>query len=143
ANYWLENLLQMKYFHENVAGKAFFDRLQRLRHARNHEVVRIYFVVLALGFRGSLGARGNDNELLTLMSDIQRDLAAAGMRAPEVLSPNVGRRDEPLARSDFPKVWLWLPVGAFILAIIVYFTLSAFVSSKADAVVRQVNTLLQ
>src|SRR5882724_4465066 len=46
--YWLQNLLQLHYFHENVAGEAFFTRLEGVRRdPRRVDVLRVYYLALA------------------------------------------------------------------------------------------------
>ncbi len=99
AGYWMMNLLQFKYFHENTAGDGFFTRLNEIRKdARRKEVMRIYTLCLLFGFQGRYRVRGGELELLTLIDTLQREafgLAGEG----EPLSPRSRRASEPVARS--------------------------------------------
>src|SRR5512137_653454 len=59
--FWAGQSLQLHYFQENVAGEAFFTRLEGLRRdPRRREVLKAYFVALLLGFQGRYKVRGGE-----------------------------------------------------------------------------------
>ena len=51
---WMSQPLQLTYFNENTAGEGFFTRMQALEQRPNQaHVLEIYYLCLALGFRGT------------------------------------------------------------------------------------------
>src|SRR5207237_4035065 len=98
--YSLPNLLQRHYFHENVAGVAFFTRLEGIRKdPRRAEALRVYYLALAFGFRGKHAVRGGELELLNLTEALHRELGRGRRFESEMLSPRGERPQEALALS--------------------------------------------
>src|SRR3954471_8130220 len=51
--FWMGNLLQIRYFNENVAGEGFFTKLDAVRRdPRRLDVLEVYYLCLLLGFQG-------------------------------------------------------------------------------------------
>lgn len=138
--YWIPNLLQLHYFKENVAGEAFFTRLETVRRdPRRIEVLRVYYQALAFGFQGRYRVRGGELELLTLTETLQRDLARGRRYEGEVLSPSGERPDEAVARGGRAGPLLGISLGAMGLALLLYFGLRVNVSASAASAVEQLS----
>ena len=57
-DYWLANMLQLRFFNENVAGENFFVRLaQLLTQPNRQDVLRVYYLCLLFGFQGASRCR--------------------------------------------------------------------------------------
>jgi len=143
SEYWMENLLQMHYFDENVAGEAFFTRMEEAQREQRFEVVRIYYICLLLGFRGRYAMRGGELELQDITSSIASDLAREGYSEDEPLAPSGERPDEPLTRKPKTLRLFWIPVAAVGLAAALYLGLSLSVASKASSLNEYIETLIK
>lgn len=119
--FWQSNLLQMSFFNENIAGENFFTRLQGLRSENHrHEVIRVYYLCLVLGFQGRYRVRGGDLELMTMIDSIQKELARTRVYNAETLSPQGERPEEALMSSRRVGPLLFLSGGAVALALLIY-----------------------
>ena len=138
--YWIPNLLQLHYFKENVAGEAFFTRLETIRRdPRRVEVLRVYSLALAFGFQGRYRVRGGELELLTLGETLQRDLLRGRHYDGEVISPSGERPDEALSRRGRAGPLLGISVAAVGLAVLLYFGLHVGVSSATGSVIERID----
>jgi type VI secretion system protein ImpK len=137
--HWAGQSLQMHYFHENVAGEAFFTRLQTLRRdPRRREVLQVYYLALLFGFEGRYRVRGGELELLTLTEELQRDLARARRFDAEVLSPQGERPDDANRARGRGGIILWGALAALALAALIYGGLRISLGSSASAVVERI-----
>jgi type VI secretion system protein ImpK len=82
---WMAQPLQLTYFNENTAGEGFFQRLSALEQSPGQEhLVQIYYLCLALGFRGRYAVAG--------VGDVQaeqehaRNIVAQRLPPSEVIS---------------------------------------------------------
>lgn len=83
---WLPRLLQLALFGENSAGDGFFVRLDGVRRDPSRaRVLAVYYVVLALGFRGRYA--GRDQARLELVEEVHLDLVRAGAATELPLAP--------------------------------------------------------
>ena len=83
---WLSRLLQLALFGENTAGDGFFTRLEMIRRDPSRaRVLLVYFVVLALGFRGRYASR--DTTRTELIESVHLDLIRAGLETERLLAP--------------------------------------------------------
>jgi type VI secretion system protein ImpK len=139
--YWIPNLLQLRYFKENVAGEAFFTRLETIRrNPRRVEVLRVYSLALAFGFQGRYRVRGGELELLTLAESLQRELAGGRRYESEVLSPSGDRPDEAVARGSRSGPMLGISLAAMGLAVLLYFGLRVNVAAGAASAIEQIES---
>lgn len=122
---WLPRLLQLALFGENNAGEGFFTRLEALRRDPSRgDVLLVYYVVLALGFRGRLATR--DAERLELVESVHLDLLRVGAETDVALAPHATpARSRAGARAIDPRWALAVAVGASVLAALTW-TLFAF-----------------
>jgi len=133
--FWADQSLQLHYFRENVAGEAFFTRLQGLRRdPRRREILQVYALALLLGFQGRYQVRGGELELLNVVEEVQRDLERGRRFDPEVLSPQGERPAEARQAAGRQRLALWIALGALGLVLLLYFGLRISVGLSADAV---------
>ncbi len=136
---WASRSLQLHFFDENVAGEAFFTRLEALRRdARGAEIVRAYHLALLFGFQGRYKVRGGDLELLSLVEDLERELGRGRRADDEALSPRGDRPAEALSRRAARSPLLWVALGLVVVAVLGYVGLRVAVGSQADAVVARI-----
>lgn len=137
---WPRQSLQLHYFRENVAGEGFFTRLEAVRRdPRRREVLHVYYLALVLGFQGRYRVRGGDLELMSLIEELQRELARSARVEFEALSP-AGVLPEEGGRAARRTTLLAVGIGlaaAGVLAL-VYLTLYLSLDASAGAVVEQV-----
>lgn len=140
--YWIPNLLQLHYFKENVAGEAFFTRLETVRRdPRRAGILRVYTLALLFGFQGRYRVRGGELELLNLTETLQRELGRGRRFDAEVLSPSGARPEESLPRGHGAGPMLGISIAAVALAALVYVGLRVSISATAGSVVQQVDAV--
>jgi type VI secretion system protein ImpK len=118
--YWMNQPLQLHYFHENVAGEGFFTRLDSiLADGRRLAVLRVYQLCLLFGFQGKYGFPGGEVDLMRIAESV-RNLMQRNQEEPGALSPAGEAPDEPLVRSGSRNLFLWVSLGIFALALAVF-----------------------
>lgn len=128
--YWMGNLLQLKYFNENVAGDGFFTRLENIRRdPRRTDVLEVYFLCLVFGFQGKYAIRGGEIEILNLIDAVKGELARA-LDIPDELSPSAARPDDAVLKRGGHKPLLWISLAALALAVSVYVALRVSIDSE-------------
>jgi len=134
---WAAAPLQLERYERFDAGEVFFDRLEELRRRRDaSEVVEVYYLCLALGFRGRYQFVPQE-ELRKLIEDVQSELLGHRNRDGVPLSPRGRPRafaqgSAVRARSTWP-----LALGAVLLAIALYaFARFSVGSAASDAATR-------
>jgi type VI secretion system protein ImpK len=137
--YWVGRELQMHYFHENVAGEAFFTRLEGLRRdPRRAEALRVYALALLFGFQGRYRVRGGEIELLNLQEELQRTLARSRPGDLETLSPAGEAPDRSQARGARGNRLLWVAAGAAAALALVWIGLRLWVGASASSVLQRI-----
>lgn len=137
--YWLPNLLQLHYFHENVAGVAFFTRLESIRKdPRRADVLRVYWLALAFGFRGKHAVRGGELELYNLTETIHREMSRGRRFESEMLSPRGERPPDALALSGRSGRMLWISAAAAAAVLTLYAGLRIGVATSASSIVQRI-----
>jgi type VI secretion system protein ImpK len=140
--FWSAQPLQLHYFGENVAGEAFFTRLEAIRRdPRRAEILRAYYLALAFGFQGRYRVRGGELELMGLVDALARDLARARKGDVEVLSPSGERPAQGLGRGGRGGLLLWVAVGAVALSAVLYLGLRLSLASGTGAVVDRISAI--
>ena len=137
---WLARPLQLELFNRYDAGEEFFNRLDGLRanpglHA---EAIEAYYLCMALGFKGQYQLHGQE-QLRALIEETQAELAKQPGMAAGVLAPHGKPRDQVTAevRGKLPA-WA-LVTAAVLVALVVYLSLSFFISGTADGVARDID----
>jgi len=129
-SYWMGNLLQLRYFNENVAGEGFFTRLEAARRdTRRTQVLEVYYLCLLFGFQGKYAIRGGEIELMNLIDALRSELAQA-LDIPDELSPSAERPDDFVRKSRGRMPFLWLAVGALGLAVGTYAALRMSIGNE-------------
>lgn len=128
---WSAQPLQLTHYDRYDAGERFFDRLKRLldEGATRTGVLEVYYLCLALGFKGRYAIHGRE-VLRRLVEDLHGRLERAH-GAPGALSPRGRSREVPAeAEKDGLPTWaLW--VGAAVLVALLYLGLSVSLSGAA------------
>lgn len=124
--YWMSQALQLKFFHENLAGEGFFTRLAELRRdPRRTDVLRVYYQCLLLGFQGKYSVRGGDLELMRVIDsvrpEVERQIDAPDPLAPAGLPPDTAELER---RRRNPLLWVALGVCALSIAVFIGLRLS-------------------
>lgn len=138
-SFWAGQSLQLHYFHENVAGEAFFTRLEGVRRdPRRREILRVYYLALVLGFQGRHRVRGGDLELLRLAEDLHEEVLRGRRFDDEALSPHGERPVEKDAAASRPGLPLWIAAGAIAVALLGYAGLQLGMSLSSRDVVQRI-----
>ena len=128
--FWMGNLLQIRYFHENVAGEGFFTRLEGMRRdARRLEVLEIYYLCLLFGFQGKFAIRGGDLELANLIEVLRTEIGQA-LDVPEDLSPSAERPDDAVGRAR-GRALIWISAGTLLVTVALYAALRVSISNES------------
>ena len=137
--HWQHAPLQMHFFSESVAGENFFVRLKDLRNDQQQkEVLKAYYLCLALGFEGKYAVRGGELELMTLADSVAKELGRYRKHDADTLSPSGERPSDSLVSGRSVGPLLILSAAAVLLAVVIYvglwLTLKVSVGSSADEI---------
>jgi type VI secretion system protein ImpK len=117
---WAAAPLQLERYERFDAGEVFFDKLDQLRRRPEAVgVLEVYYLCLAVGFRGKYQFLPQD-ELRTLIEDVQYELLGSRDRDGVPLSPN--GRPKTFARAGGARersAWPFI-LGAVLLSLILY-----------------------
>jgi type VI secretion system protein ImpK len=139
--FWMTRPLQLHFFHENLAGEGFFQRLDELRRdARRMDVLRVYYQCLLLGFQGKYSMRGGEIELLRIVDSLRPEIDRH-IEAPDHLSPAGEPPDEPLVRSSRQNPFIWIALGVFAVAIAVFISLRVSIDHQVTQLKDRVEQL--
>lgn len=139
---WLSQPLQLERFNRYDAGEEFFTRLEQLRTSASahDEVLEVYYLCLALGFRGKYQLHDQD-QLRRLVEDTYADLSRSASLSVSRLSPNGEPRDQVTneVRRQIPA-WV-IAVAAVVIGLMIYIGMSVHVSRQAQDAVQLVEQL--
>ena len=141
--YWLPRLLQLRFFNENIAGEAFFQRLSTIRRdpARS-DVLRVYYLCLLFGFRGQYGVRGGQIELADITDRVREELTRAKVLVPDLpLSPQGPRPYEAIADARRNLLLVWLSVVAAVASLVLYAWLHLDLADHAARLAERLTSL--
>jgi len=129
---WVSHPLQLERFGRYDAGEEFFVRLEALRSRRDEKaaVLEVYYLCLALGFRGRYQVQ-DQATVRDLLQDLADDLSASDAGADAFLSPP--RPDERGVPEgvDLAMTPLRIGVVALLLVSLVYLGIRGSASSRA------------
>lgn len=133
---WAVQPLQLVYFNENTAGENFFVRLEEVRNnTQQVELLRLFYLVLMLGFRGRYGARGGEVPLADLNDSVRAQLLRS-LAIPEVLSPNGLRPEEGLLDVGRKLPVVWMALGVLALTTVLYLGLAVSLREQLQSFVQ-------
>ncbi|HET6331608.1 MAG TPA: DotU family type IV/VI secretion system protein [Polyangiales bacterium] len=141
--FWLPRVLQLRYFNENVAGEAFFVRLESLRKdSARRDVLRVYFLCLLFGFHGQYRIRGGQVELADIIDRVRDDLVRANVLNSDLpLSPRGPRPPEPVADSRRNLLLVWVSLVAATASILLYIGLKLSLISQVTRLAESIAAL--
>jgi type VI secretion system protein ImpK len=140
AGFWRENLLQMRFFDENIAGEGFFRRLESLRRdPRRVDVLRTYHLCLLLGFEGFHIGRP-EGELRRLIDSVSAEVDQ-NIKVPDVLSPDGERPDDAMIRRRERHPLLWIAVASLATALTLYIGLRVVLDGQTDGIIQSLHGL--
>ena len=141
--FWLPRVLQLRYFNENVAGEAFFQRLESLRRDPNRrDVLRVYFMALMFGFHGQYRVRGGQIELADIIDRVRDDLARSGALNGDLpLSPRGPRPPEPIADTRRNLLLVWVSLVAATASVLLYISLKLSLISQVTQLAESITAL--
>lgn len=142
-DHWLPRPLQLRYFNENIAGEAFFARLEHIRKdpARS-DVLRVYYLCLLFGFRGQYAVRGGQAELTEIIERVRDELVRHKAIASDVpLSPSGKRPYEAIADARRNSLLVWISVASATASLIVYLWFKLSLGSHTTQLVERMVAL--
>jgi type VI secretion system protein ImpK len=140
--FWLPRVLQLRYFNENVAGEAFFERLNSIRKdSARRDVLRVYFLCLMFGFHGQYRIRGGQVELADIIDRVRDDLSRANLLNGDLpLSPRP-RPVEAIADSQRNLLLVWVSVVAATASILLYIGLKLSLVAQVARLAESITAL--
>ena len=132
---WAKQPLQLEIFNIFNAGEEFFTRLERLRQRAqaNAAVLEVYYLCLALGFRGKYIF--NPEQLKGVIEELYHDLRRVTGKSAELLSPH-GKPRDVIKQAVKQRVPAWVVgVAAVSIGFFFYLTMTFFIEGKAGEVV--------
>lgn len=129
---WLARPLQLELFGRYDAGEEFFVRLEGLREAAASKaaVIELYYLCLALGFRGRYQF-GDERKHGRLVEDLSAEQRLAPDRGEAVLAPHAYPSEGRAAEAaSGPPAWV-VAVVAVLLGALAYAGMSLYASRVA------------
>lgn len=140
---WLAKPLQLEFFNRYDAGEEFFNRLEQLRQRPHYKapLLEIYYLCLALGFKGKYSFQSRDT-LQNIKEDTYSDVLHTKGRSAQVLSPH-GQRKEEIANVVAKEIPLWVIVtSAVAVGFFFYLILTLLLTGFADSVGRLIRSIV-
>jgi len=134
---WADKPLQLAYFNDFAAGEEFYNRIDPLRGAKKNSVLEVYYLCLALGFRGKYVDLQGMEKKKVLMDTMLREMRGAAPAAGTGgLSPGWQPPDAlPGIVKHFPAWFVAAACG--LVVILLFILLSTLLGSSAERVVNQ------
>ena len=132
---WADKPLQLAYFNDFSAGEEFYNKVDQLRGAKRNSVLEVYYLCLALGFRGKYVDLQGMEKKKVLMDTMLREMrGAAPAPAAGGLSPSWQPPDAlPGIVKNFPAWFVAAACG--LLVILLFILLSTLLGSSAEHVI--------
>lgn len=130
---WADEPLQLLFFDTSLAGAGFFDRLDELRarDGTSPDVLGVYYLCLALGFKGKYGVEGSER-LQALVKVLRDELERALPSGPTEISPHWKAAEE--AEQEADRLPRWLVYTSFaVIAVCILIYLGLFVDVRIAA----------
>ncbi len=131
---WADKPLQLAYFNDFAAGEEFYNKIDALRGAKRNGVLEVYYLCLALGFRGKYVDLQGMEKKKVLMDTMLREIRGAAPAGAGGLSPGWQPPDAlPGIVKYFPAWFVAAACGLFV--ILLFILLSSLLGSSADSLV--------
>ncbi|HET6568055.1 MAG TPA: type IVB secretion system protein IcmH/DotU [Rhodothermales bacterium] len=141
---WLAKPLQLERYNRYDAGEEFFVRLENLRGqaAAHAEVIEVYYLCLALGFKGRYLLQEQEKLRSIIEGSYAQLRGLPGMTAKR-LSPH-GRPRDQVATEVKSKVPAWaLAVAAAVIGVGVYVGMHVYIDHSATQVAQTIEQIQQ
>ncbi len=104
---WADEPLQLRFFNNYVAGWGFFEKLEavRTRDPLNVDLLELYHLCLALGFKGKYGVEGMER-LQALLKVVDGELERARPAQGQDLAPGWKAPEERSRTAERVPRWL-------------------------------------
>lgn len=132
---WLAEPMQIKLFDTFNAGEEFFDNLHQLRQRSsvNADILEVYYLCLALGFKGKYQLQSPEN-LRRVIDDLNLELHPEMYSAIDAISPNAKPKDT-IVQSSSGGIPIWVyPLSAIVVFVVIYLILSISISGSVSEV---------
>jgi type VI secretion system protein ImpK len=140
---WLSDPLQIRMFDTFNAGEEFFTFLGELRQrsSANKDVLEVYYLCLALGFKGKYQLQSPEL-LRRVIDDLNLELHPEMYKSIDAISPEAKPSDIllPGAKGGLP-VWAY-PASAAVIFIIIYIIMSLSATGKANDIIESLKSLI-
>ena len=132
---WADKPLQLAYFNDFSAGEEFYNKIDTLRGAKKNAVLEVYYLCLALGFRGKYVDLQGMEKKKVLMDSMLREMRGSAPAAGTAgLSPSWQPPDAlPGIVKNFPAWFVAAACG--LVVILLFILLSTLLGSSAEHVV--------
>jgi type VI secretion system protein ImpK len=132
---WADKPLQLAYFNDFSAGEEFYTKVETLRAAKKTPVLEVYYLCLALGFRGKYVDLQGMEKKKVLMDSMLREMRGSAPAAGTAgLSPSWQPPDAlPGIVKNFPAWFVAAACG--LVVILLFILLSTLLGSSAEHVV--------
>ena len=142
---WLANPIAMELFHTFNAGEEFFKNLDELRQRAhlNFEALEVYYLCLALGFKGKYGPLPQGPEKLRMLVEDLHHVLRREINKPadSPLSPH-GKPRDLIKHAIKERVPAWVVgAGAAALGLLIYAVVSYFIGEKAEEIARVITAI--
>ena len=129
---WMGQPLQLLLYGEYTAGENFFNRLRiLLQQGGASPALEVYYLCLALGFRGAFGISG-DHRALASFHDAARQRVVQAWSAGAKIAPHAEPVDRAAARRASRAPLIAVAVGSLLVAVLAVVGLERMVSSSLD-----------
>ena len=127
---WMNQPLQLTLYREVTAGENFFARMRALLNHGGHEsALEIYYLCLALGFRGAYGLSGNA-AALSSFADAARERVSQRLPSAAKLSPSALPRDRAREERSNRGALIGLVAGCAVVVLAVLIGLRVSLSTS-------------
>lgn len=133
---WADRPLQLTYFNDFSAGEEFYNKVEALRAAKKNSVLEVYYLCLALGFRGKyVDLQGMEKKKVLIDSLLREIRGTAPAPGTGGLSPSWQPPDTSKGLGRQFPAWL-VAAGCAIVLLGLYLLFSGLMGSMVDRVVQ-------
>lgn len=135
---WMNQPLQLIFYRTTTAGESFFARMRALLNQGGRPVaLQIYYLCLALGFRGAYGDRGDPGALASFSEAAQQELAKQ-LPSMSKISPHAQPPDRAAAEKKSRGPLLAVLLGCAFVTLVSLGALSWSLHSSVEEAVEAI-----